>query len=605
MKSIYLCSGQFGAFIIKKHSNSNLIDSIYNKEIDENDFYQIFENHKSLPVLISSEIDKGGLVHKRYYQQFRGIEVVDSEVIVHYNKNNQITFIQGQILDTEGFLFEPRLSKDDVRNEIFSIYSEYSAISIQDVELVITNSNLAYKVNISYLNDFSLNLGGQKYINKTVYLDANNAEVIKEKIYNSDLALQEVTFQNPASVYGNIMPTETPGVSGSVSIPALVEYQAYYDDELSGGGELIVDQESYKNVLKNNYSLYRKWDVRIADTSSKTYYNYSEYVNNGDTICLDQSDVSLPSAYSAANNISLIQKYNYYQLGRKSFDNGNLVENGAAAVLFIDHGLFEGNCGFISNSISTSGSNYTPFTFYFGTAGEDNDSSMCVLDFVAHEYAHGITYFSSGLETDVISTDPNYEKEMEEAALCESYSDIFACVVEHYYQSDDNNNYSTYFSDDSNPAPGKFDWLIGEDCYSQNPKAARDMRNPTNEYVKNGLTASKYYKSNRYLNNTNCHDRAGIQNFAFYLLSSGGSGINDDSPTDIAYNVEGIGIELAGQIALTANIHFMSGRYGASFLDSRTAWSWAAYSMSNYNYTPELQAVLESIYNAWHAVGVN
>ncbi|NIW45715.1 MAG: hypothetical protein GWN30_13480, partial [Gammaproteobacteria bacterium] len=46
--------------------------------------------------------------------------------------------------------------------------------------------------------------------------------------------------------------------------------------------------------------------------------------------------------------------------------------------------------------------------------------------------------------------------------------------------------------------------------------------------------------------NGGVHTNSGVQNYWFYLLSEGGSGVNDNGD---AYFVTGIGIEEAAQIA--------------------------------------------------------
>ena len=90
------------------------------------------------------------------------------------------------------------------------------------------------------------------------------------------------------------------------------------------------------------------------------------------------------------------------------------------------------------------------------------------------------------------------------------------------------------------------------------------------------------------------HTNSGVQNHWFYLLSEGGSGVNDNG---YVYNVEGIGLDHAEQIAYrNLTVYLMP---GSQYFDAREGSMNAAIDLFG-NDSPELQSVVD----AWNAVGV-
>ena len=90
------------------------------------------------------------------------------------------------------------------------------------------------------------------------------------------------------------------------------------------------------------------------------------------------------------------------------------------------------------------------------------------------------------------------------------------------------------------------------------------------------------------------HRNSGVQNYWFYLLSEGGSGINDNGDT---YDVTGIGIESAYKIAYRNLTTYLLPN--ATFKDAMHGSLKAAIDLFGKD-TKEYESVLK----AWHAVGV-
>ena len=234
---------------------------------------------------------------------------------------------------------------------------------------------------------------------------------------------------------------------------------------------------------------------------------------------------------------------------------------------------------FASLPLNAFAANISPFPMIYGMgmiSSTDNLKSQSMkplvsIDIMAHEFSHlvinqnghgGLTYFG------------------ESGALNESFADIMGISVKKY-------------------ATGKNDWLIGSDVMLYT-SCLRSMKNPSV-----GLTPQpNTYNSGSYWadvtddsqngDHGGVHTNSGVQNFWFYLLSEGGNGKND---INNAYNVKGIGIDKAVQIAYRNLIYYITPE--ATFEDSRNGSIQAAIDL----YGKDSQEH-QSVVNAWYAVGV-
>lgn len=154
------------------------------------------------------------------------------------------------------------------------------------------------------------------------------------------------------------------------------------------------------------------------------------------------------------------------------------------------------------------------------TYGDGNGGSTRIftaLDVCGHEITHGL-----------ISHTGNMVYSYESGALNESYADIFGTAIENYGR------------------PGNWNWKVGEDVTSSG-FGLRDMSNP-NLYNNPDTYGGNYYYGGS-ADNGGVHINSGVSNFWFYLLTTGGSGVNDLSH---AYSVSGIGMTNAAKIAFRA-----------------------------------------------------
>ncbi len=194
------------------------------------------------------------------------------------------------------------------------------------------------------------------------------------------------------------------------------------------------------------------------------------------------------------------------------------------------------------------------------------NSPLTALDIAGHEIAHGLTSNTADLI---------YQRES--GALNESFSDIFGTAIEFYSR------------------PNNADWLIGDDLGN----SIRSMVNP------NAYGDPDTYGGTSWTN-PNCgaptqandycgvHSNSGVQNYWFYLLSEGGTGVNDLSNS---FSVNGLGIDTASKIAFRNLTVYLS--QNSTFADARFYSILSAIDL----YGP-CSPQVESVTNAWYAVGV-
>lgn len=196
------------------------------------------------------------------------------------------------------------------------------------------------------------------------------------------------------------------------------------------------------------------------------------------------------------------------------------------------------------------------------TYGDGNPPALpyTTLDIAGHEITHGLTDFTADLIY-------SYES----GALNESFSDIFGCMVEYFGKPDPNKN-----------------WLMGE----ERGFALRSMLNPKSRQDPDTYMGQFWYTGTN--DNGGVHTNSGVQNHWFYLLSLGGSGINDHNDT---YNVTGLGIAKAEAIAFRNLTVYLSN--SSDYEDARFYAIQSAIDLYG-NCSPELASTV----NAWYAVGV-
>ncbi|SEC39524.1 Por secretion system C-terminal sorting domain-containing protein [Tenacibaculum sp. MAR_2009_124] len=225
---------------------------------------------------------------------------------------------------------------------------------------------------------------------------------------------------------------------------------------------------------------------------------------------------------------------------------------------------YNGSGGKVNIFVNATGQNLTNNAFwvgswtYFGNAS--SGSPFTPLDVVSHEIAHGVTQTSAGLV---------YRNES--GAMNEGFSDIFGCYAEYY----------VFNRLDSNV------WTLGENISFQ-----RSLSNPKQHRQPDTYQGTNWYTGTG--DNGGVHVNSGVLNHWFYILSQGKQGTNDKGSS---YNVKGIGIEKAAQVAYRALTRYLTS--SSNYVSARNAVISAATDLYGAN-SCELVATT----NAMYAVGI-
>ncbi|MFT5166412.1 MAG: PKD repeat protein, partial [Saprospiraceae bacterium] len=241
----------------------------------------------------------------------------------------------------------------------------------------------------------------------------------------------------------------------------------------------------------------------------------------------------------------------YYVFLDEYFNRNSINEEGLELICYVHH----------DQNLANAFWNGTA-SFYGDGGGGSLDLPLTVVDIVAHEFTHGLTGFSAGL---IYAYEPG--------GLNESFSDLFGLATDFYAR------------------PEKANWIMGEEATSDgegirsaiDPKSYGD---PANYQGENWNFGSG--------DNGGVHTNSGVQNHWFYLLSEGGSGVNDNGE---AFNVVGIGWEKAIAVAY---------RNLTTYLTAGSIYKDAAYygSLSALELFGTCSQEYISTVNAWHAVGI-
>lgn len=237
------------------------------------------------------------------------------------------------------------------------------------------------------------------------------------------------------------------------------------------------------------------------------------------------------------------QAYEYYfrKFNRNSFDNlGSPIKS----YVHVDRNL---NNAFWTHNLLAFGDG-------------SNNNPLVELDVVSHELTHGVTQYEAKLQ---------YYNES--GALNESFSDIFGKAIE----------FDT-FGDTAT-------WQLAKH-YGEG--GLRDFTNPNLKNQPDTYAGNLWYTG--YEDNGGVHTNSGIQNYWFYLLCEGGSGVNDQY---MAYAINPIGMDAATRIAYRNLTEYLSPL--SDYLDSRIGSMLAAADLYGAN-----SAIQQEVDKAWDAVGV-
>ncbi len=296
-------------------------------------------------------------------------------------------------------------------------------------------------------------------------------------------------------------------------------------------------------VSTNNYRLRQT----VSGNGIETYNmnngtNYAAATDFTSTSTFFGNDGAAVNAHWGAE-----QTHSYYltQHGRNSYDgNGSVIRS------------------YVHYSTNYNNAFWDGQRMTYGDGDGSTFSPLVSIDVVGHEITHGVTEHSANLAY-------TYES----GALNESFSDVFGESIENY-------------------ATGSNDWLIGAQI-DLTGNGIRNMSNPNEDGDPDTYKGNYWFTGSS--DNGGVHTNSGVQNFWYYLLVNGGSGVNDNG---FSYNVSGIGITKAAKIAyrnltvyLTSSSNYSDAYLGA--LDAATD----LYGTGSAEYN--------AVSDAWDAVGVD
>ncbi|MEW8971599.1 MAG: M4 family metallopeptidase [Mesobacillus sp.] len=320
----------------------------------------------------STEKDQLGMTHVRFNQSVNGVNVEGAEVIVHFNKNNEIVSVNGrttQTITADSVDTNATLSSDEALSAALASVNAPEELTYEPTsELVVLpfegKNYTAFKVNVNFM--------GEEPGNWFVFVDAKTGEVIDK--YNGLMHADEQTQKGAGKgVHGDhrelhITQVKEPNAGTKFAL-------ADYSHENLGG---IVTYDA-----KNDYS-----------SSNDTVYmgNSAAFISDYDRAAVD-----------AHYNSEKVYDYFLNEHGRNSLDG-----NGMAIISRVHYG----------NNYNNASWNGRWMTYGDGD-GKFMISLSAGLDVAAHEMTHG-----------VISHSANLVYRNQSGALNESFADVFGALVD-------------------------------------------------------------------------------------------------------------------------------------------------------------------------------
>lgn len=495
-------------------------------------------------------IDKLGRKHEKYQQYYQGIKVEFAVYTVHYSPENKIIALSGEFAPIDTLSIIPTVNEEEALTTA-ETFLDSASTEFSVLEEMIISKNFNITENTYHLA-YKFNINGQM-----VHVDAVNNIVM--------------------SSYSTIMNAANDACtrySGTVQIATEFDGTNYIlEDNTRGDGIVVYNNQDMQFLIESQNPLL------IGEI--KNIINFEDVDNDW---CGGIWNNSNPDQDNAALDIfwDLQKIYDYFL----QVHNRNSFDNQGSQIRAVTHVWFN-NSQKNAYYIPTNGYgaiNQPVMLFGDGMAWNDPnpDQPWASLDIVAHEFGHGISISAFGISPPNNTNSNNNEI----GAISESLSDIWAAIIENWV-----------VSNGLNDAPNDTDkdmWLLGEEFRTNPnfaPKGIRSMKSPKDP---------PFFHSDTYLypaatwNTQSPHARGGVMNYWFYLLSEGGSGINDKGDS---YNIQPIGIEKGADIIYLATIAYFTAL--VNYKGARQATLQAAKDLYG-NCSIEAETVVA----AWDAVAV-
>lgn len=494
------------------------------------------------------QTDEIGMTHEKYQQTYKGIKVAFAEYIVHKDKDGFIISINGDygklskdIRQTPILSFKDALEKGTKKKDMKNV-TVHKFQKEKSVEKYTTQGTDEYELVYIMDNDNHWHLAYKVNLTPSNIMEHCNAYISSE---TGDIVfIQPLVFQTNAIGIVDTRYSETKSIvtdnnSGQFRLR-----------EVSRDGSSTAIQTF--NFLRN--PVYSENDIQTGMSNSVDFTDNDNNWTAAEFHNINNDDAALDAHWGAEMTFDYFRSVH----NRNSYDNSNGTIKNYVNVRTRD---IYGNIINYDNAFWLG----SPYNAMFYGNGNSLPPLVC-LDIIAHEIGHGICQFEAGLI---------YEKES--GAINESLSDIWGACVENWAT----NNKQT--------------WLCGEDLGT----AFRNMSDPKSFNQPNTYGGTYWYNQNNctpdnYNDKCGVHTNSGVMNYWFYLLSVGGSGVNDKGNT---YDIVGIGIDKAAKIVYLAENNYMTP--SSDYNNVRILTIQAAT-----NLYESCSSEVVAVTNAWHAVGI-
>ncbi|MGP1993529.1 M4 family metallopeptidase [Zobellia laminariae] len=424
---------------------------------------------------ISNKSDDLGQKHIKMQQVFKGIKVYGSEVILHLDKGNKVSALNGRNKPTPSIENTvPKLTAQDALKQV-------------EIDLGVSLSNESNKSkSLMEPSEFEKELliypmEGYNVLawHLTVYpdikdrweyfIDAQTGRIL-DKRYHTCTMYHKYKEEKESHKHTTLVAPPTIGSGNDLNgVNRQIKTHS-----IDGVHYMLNTSESMFNAAQselpdNPVGAILTFDLRNkAPNEEVTVYHVTSTGTSWNN----------PTAVSAHYNAEL--SYNYF---KNTFNRNSINGQGGTIISFIN--VADENDGDYDNAF------WNGKAIFYGNGKDAFEPFAGSLDVAGHEMSHG-----------VIETAANLEYKNQSGAINESFADIFGTMID------------------------REDWLVGEDIVNRDyfsSGAMRNLQNPNNgvNFGDNGWQPkdmTEYYSGSE--DNGGVHRNSGIVNRAYYLIAT-------------------------------------------------------------------------------------
>lgn len=381
--SSFLNAENFGANLIKGCNNLTVnINAATEARGGSVSADYFLEAVKRGDLVLKSEIEYCGTVHKRYIQHYKGVEVYGTGIIMHY-KAGKLEEVNGTYhMSIPDISVKPQIDSETAMNlceEKLNLTKEFKEVPVTSMrrEAVRKSAIVIYKHGKKFIAAYKCIVDRGPVFSRTAIMDAETGEILKH--YSNVYFDKAKSSESLRIGYGY-------GFHGNK-----YKFPVTYDSEKKAYFTNYYQEYSTQSLTRpvDHYTL-------VGDGDMQRMYSGS----------LKPDDDGVWEDPAIADNhawMGLTYDYYYKVHGRKGLDGNNM------SIVSIVHAW-----GFTDNASFSPMFNVMSF-YEPGKKGWNTASS---LDVIAHEYTHGVLFHSG----------------VYHSSIHEGFADIMATAVEHYYQ---------------------------------------------------------------------------------------------------------------------------------------------------------------------------